>query len=252
MFLIPQSWYSIKKLKNRGRGAFANREIPPGTIIGDYLGTIIKSGSNDENRKGLYDMAGGKKYDILAHPKENGIHLINHSCANNCDAYPYRGHILYVALRKIFKGEEFTVNYSLESPDPKDVPCRLHLCYCGSQFCTGSMHGNKADFEKWFKNWDKLVKKNFGQFYRKIPGKYGDELKPYPNYPDAIKIDNPNIYPNLFGSEYQPAAIFKNTNLPQITELRKYIRETGRRLAFPKLHLIIYGICDGMIIAERK
>ena len=42
MFLIPNSWYAIKTIKKKGRGVFATRTIDPGTVIGDYLGTITK------------------------------------------------------------------------------------------------------------------------------------------------------------------------------------------------------------------
>src|SRR5271156_946613 len=114
MFLIPSSWYRVKQLKRRGRGVFVLHDIEPGTVIGDYLGKIVKPYSNNEKKHGLYDMQCGLYYDVVADPKKVGVHFINHSCANNVEMYPYHGgHVLFVAIRKIFKGEELGINYGL-------------------------------------------------------------------------------------------------------------------------------------------
>src|SRR5579862_3875481 len=177
MFVIPDDWYAIKMLKKKGRGVFASRDIAPGTVIGDYLGTLMPRDASDERSNGLYDMAGGLNYEILADPKKKGVHLINHSCANNCEAYPYQGHILYIALRKIFRGEELAVNYSLYAPE-ENTPCSAHACHCGSKFCRGTMHEDWQQFDAW----DALLRKQFGVWYRKVPGKYGSELPPLSKY----------------------------------------------------------------------
>jgi hypothetical protein len=252
MFLIPKSDYKIRTLKKTGRGAFAARDIAAGTIIGDYLGTIIKSDSNDENKTGLYDMRGGLTYDIFADPKKDGIHLINHSCANNCDMYPYKGHILYFAVRKIFKGEEITVNYGLGEADEKDIVCKQHACHCGSKICTGSMHESNDNYEDWNDGWEKLLKREFGRWYTKTPGKYGTQLPRLAKYPAKIIIDEKSPYEyNMFGAEGKSPAIYNDSAVPSLNELRKRIRETGRRPSFPKLHVALYGIRDGILIGER-
>src|SRR3990170_2989014 len=41
MFLIPESYWEIKKTKNKGRGAFARKPIEQGTLIGDYVGKLV-------------------------------------------------------------------------------------------------------------------------------------------------------------------------------------------------------------------
>jgi hypothetical protein len=246
MFLIPDAWYAVKKTKEKGRSVFAAHDIEAGTIIGDYLGTIIPLDGSDENKNGLYDMAGGLHYDILANPKKNGIHLINHSCANNCNIYPYNGHMFYFALRKIFKGEEITVDYGLFSPDDTTIACNLHACSCGSEICTGTMHTTRKDFRLW----DKFLKKQFGEWYKKIPGKYGDQLKPFKKYPGTIK-DYPALYDNIFGAEARSAEKYGDKILPALPELRKRIRTTGRQLSFSKLKITVYGIRDGMVLVKR-
>ena len=251
MFLLPKSSYTVRTLKKTGRGVFATRDIKAGTVIGDYIGTIIKSDSNDENKNGLYDMRGGLKYDILANPKKDGIHLINHSCANNCDAYPYRGHVLYVALRKIYKGEEITVNYGLGGADEDDIVCKKHACHCGSRICSGTMHEDEAQYNPWYEAWEKLIKQQFGRWYRSVPGKYGSELPALSSYPSYIKTDDPKIYPSILGSEKKSPLICRDTALPSLIELRKRIRKSGRRLSFPRLHFVLYGIKNNLLLAEK-
>src|SRR5579872_260473 len=120
MFLIPASSYRIKKLGKKGRGVFANCDIPANQVIGVYAGIIMRPKDEDEQKNGLYTMLGGERFDVLANPKDIGVHLVNHSCANNCDIYPYRGYMLYVATRKIFEGEEISVNYMLGKADASE------------------------------------------------------------------------------------------------------------------------------------
>lgn len=249
MFLIPTSWYRIKTKPQKGRGVFAAHDIPAGTVIGDYLGIIIKPDSNDEKTDGLYDMSGGRKYDIAADPKRTGVHLVNHSCANNCDMYPYQGHMLMFALRKIFSGEELSLSYWLYAPYEKETTCNMHACYCGSAICTGSMHHAAYNFDAW----EKLIKREFGPSYNKIPGRYGDELAPLKTYPSTISFSKQRAYAfNLYGAENKSPEKCNNGRLPSLTQLKNQIRETGRQLSFSKLRLTVYGIRDDMLIARNQ
>ncbi len=251
MFIIPRAWYEIKTLKSKGRGIFATHDIAPGVTIGDYIGTIIRPKDENEKRDGLYTMSGCERYDMLANPKKEGIHFINHSCAANCGIYPYRGHMLYVATRYIFKGEEITVNYMLGKADKseKGITCELHACHCGSRICTGSMHEDETDYE----SWDALMKRESGSWQKRIPGKYGTQLSLLEKYPASIELDAIKEYQyNAFGSEKKSPIIYKSTALPSLAELRKQIRKTGRQAAFQKLHFTIYGIRNGFLLAETK
>jgi len=245
MFLIPRDWYVVKNVKKKGRGVFATRDIEAGTVIGDYIGTIMDPNDENESKNGLYTMGVGDKYDILGDPKIEGVHYINHSCSNNCDAYPYQGHILFFALRKIFKGEELSINYWLYAPDENETTCNMHACYCGSTICTGTMHSACITAPAW----EKLVKKQFGSYYQKIPGKYGDQLAPLKKYPRAIKTKS-TLY-DIFGSEIKSAQKYTDKVLPTMIELRKRIRETGKQLYFPNLKMTVYGIRDGILLVKR-
>jgi hypothetical protein len=250
MFIIPKDWYVVKKTKKMGRGVIATHDIPPGTVIGDYLGKIMREKDENEARDGLYTMIGGARYDILARPKDHGIHLINHSCIPNCAIYPYKGRMLYVATRYIFAGEEITVTYMLgrAAEDEKGLPCELHACHCGSRVCTGSMHDNEFDYEKWHA----LRERSFGSHYNKLPGNYGTQLLPLDTYPASVNIAAMPYRYNVFGSEIKSTGKYNEASLPALAILRKRIQETGRRLSFPKMHFTIYGIRDQMLLAEPK
>ena len=58
MFLIKDDFWQIKKTKERGYGVFARKEIKAGTIIGDYLGKVIKTAQYDLGKD-----KNGPKYD---------------------------------------------------------------------------------------------------------------------------------------------------------------------------------------------
>jgi uncharacterized protein len=244
MFLISSSDYAIRKTKKKGRAVFAKHDITMGTVIGDYTGTIVRPEDENEGKDGLYTMEGGKRYDIIAYPNGNGLHCVNHSCASNAGIYPYRGHQLFIALRKIFAGEEITINYTLGKADSDEtITCEEHACHCGSKFCTASMH----DAEETFVAWEKFLKKQFGSDYNKLPGKYGTQLQPLDHYPAFIENDYPKMY-DIFGSEKKSAMQYNDTILPTMTELRKRIRKTGKNAAFPKLRMIVEGVKNGFLL----
>jgi uncharacterized protein len=250
MFLIPQDWYVIKKTQRMGRGVFAKHDIPPGSVIGDYLGKIMRKEDENELRDGLYTMIGNDRYDILGDPKIKGIHLINHSCSPNCGIYPYKGRMLYIATRKIFSGEEITVTYMLGRADideERKIPCPLHACHCGSKVCIGTMHDSEFDYEKWHK----LRERSFGSYFKKLPGKYGTQLLSLKQYPTLINLDSIKFDFNIFGTEKKPSLKCNDKIIPPLHDLKTKIRETGRQLHFSRLPFILYGIRDNMLIGER-
>ena len=58
----------------------------------------------------------------------------NHSCDPNLESRILKGHILYVSIRPIRKGEELTVDY-LFGPDEEKVACK-----CGAKRCRGTIN----------------------------------------------------------------------------------------------------------------
>jgi SET domain-containing protein len=64
----------------------------------------------------------------------SGAEYINHSCDPNIKTVIVRGHILYMSLRPIRKGEELTVDYHF-AKDIEDIPCS-----CGTVKCRGTIN----------------------------------------------------------------------------------------------------------------
>jgi hypothetical protein len=241
MFFIPDSleikqtdW--AKKHKNdHGRGVFATQDIDGGTIIGDYLGTITKTEDEDEDKYGTYYLWYNDTSSVYADPQKPGVHIINHSCMPNCSMYFYKDRTLFFAVRKIFKGEELTVSYEMGAPDEGCDPC-IHGCYCNTPLCKGTWH-----------NAEKEEDESYVDEYEDGNAKPGTELQLLSSYPKSIKDDSAYL---IFGSLEHSPAEYEDMTLPAETEIRKRIRETGRRLLFTKLHAEVWGVEDGLIILK--
>ncbi len=244
MILFPQDFWEIKTTKNKGQGIFAKKDIPAGVVIGDYIGKVIRTATENtiEGDEGLYlmyyhDYASIYPVDI----KKPGVHLINHSCVPNAWMYIYHGHTLFFTLRKIFKGEELTISYLLSPKDEFCNPCR-HKCLCGEKICTGTMHLTQERFEKWRQFSDKQAK-----LTKKHRITYGKVLKNFESYPENIP-DSP-IY-TLSGFRGKTSMVIKSNKLHSASELRSVIREKGRTIEFPKLKLRVLKVEDGKIFSE--
>ena len=182
MFLIKDDYWEIRKTKEKGNGIFVKKEIFKGTVIGDYLGKVIKTSEYnlEKDKDGLYLMYYSDRFCIYPDLSKPGIHLFNHSCTPNCWIYIYHGHTLFFALRNIKIGEELTISYLLP---PKDITCNPcpHDCKCGSKRCTGTMHLTKRKFKRWqeFQNKEKVKTKR-----AKVVS--GENLKKLNMYPKSI------------------------------------------------------------------
>lgn len=187
MFLLPSDFWQVDQTKKKGRGVFARKEIAPGAVIGDYLGTIIHP-DDDDDSKGIYGMHAHDDFVIMPDVSSIDIHCINHSCMPNCGIYPFKNHILYIAIRKIFPGEELTVSYvvSPELTGPQ-YPCR-----CEMPLCRGSMVVSE---EKAHTFWEVFVKEGMGEYFNKIDVPYGAIFPRLSSYPDSVSV--PPIYDTL-------------------------------------------------------
>lgn len=152
MFLIPKSYYQVKKTKNKGRGVFAKKEIKIKTIIGEYTGSKVRIAEYDleKDKEGLYLMFLNDTYAIYPDLSKVDIHLINHSCTPNCWIVNHNNHIYFFAIRGIKISEELTISYLLPPNNGTCKPC-THICKCGSKNCTGTMHLSEEKFKKWQK-----------------------------------------------------------------------------------------------------
>lgn len=188
MFLLKDNSWEIRKTKEKGLGVFSKKEIAAGTVIGDYLGKVIRIADYDldNDKKGLFSMY--FRDDALIYPDltKPDIHLLNHSCKSNCWIYIYCGHTLFFTLRKIKLGEELTISYLL-SPDDGTCKSCTHICKCGSKSCSGTMHLSKDKYERWQKFQNKERKKT--KIAKFVFGKNLPKLSFYPK-----KIPNIPIY----------------------------------------------------------
>lgn len=184
MFLIKKSFWEAKETKGKGQGIFAKKGINEGTVIGDYLGKVIKIEEYDleEDQKGLYLMYLTDQAAIYPDLTVPGIHLLNHACEPNCWMYFYKGHTLFFAIRNINPGEELTISYLL-SPKGNCDPC-LHDCKCGSKKCSGTMHLTEEKYELWQKfQVDQKVKEN------KLKLVFNEDLPRLKSYPKFLPIN---------------------------------------------------------------
>ncbi len=184
MFLIPNEFWEIKTTKEKGLGVFTCQEIQKGTIIGDYLGKVIKTIEYDfkKDTKNLYLMYFSDTASIYPNLTKSGIHLINHSCSPNCFIYTYRGHTLFFAFKKIKKGEELTISYLL-SPKGKCNPC-WHICKCRNKNCIKTMHLPEDKYQRWQEFQKKQEKRT-----KKSRIIYGHDLPKLKSYPAILPSD---------------------------------------------------------------
>lgn len=179
MFLIKKNSWQVKKTKSKGFGVFVKKKIEKGTVIGDYLGKVIKTEEYDleKDKDGLYLMFLNDEATIYPDLKKPGIHLINHSCCPNCWIYTYLGHTLFFALRDIKVGEELTISYLLAPKSKNEKPC-IHICKCNNKGCTSTMHLSERKYRLWQKFQNEVNKKNKTAKY--TFGKTLPKLKKYP------------------------------------------------------------------------
>ncbi|MFA6171162.1 MAG: SET domain-containing protein [Patescibacteria group bacterium] len=241
MFILPNSYFKIKTAKNKGRGVFTLKEIEPGAVIGDYLGRVVSDEESDifEDKHGFYAMDFTNGLCIIPDLSSPGVHLINNSCSPNCDAIPYKEHVIYYALRRIFRGEELTISYFLDPLDKEDE--QVYPCYCGSPLCHGTMYVSKERAEKRDSFLDK-----FHSNRNEMKIGQGEDLLPLKKYPKQVR-DYMEF--DIFGCWRKKPYLCSDKVLPGKKELRKRIRESGRCLDFKNLNIRIYGIMNGLIIS---
>lgn len=221
----------------KGRGVIARKKISPGTIIGDYLGIIIPIDKDDESH-GLYSMWYGTKALIFPDRHTPGIHFMNYSCMPNCGMYPYKDHMLFASIRTIFPGEELTVCYYL-LPEKSDT--EVHICSCGTPLCRGTMYVSQSKFDAF----ERVEKKMRGDYFYHQTTPIGKQLLPFPDYPKDI-ADVP-IH-DLCGSLTEKSLEFSDKTLPSPSQMRAYIRESGKRITFTNFGFTVIGVVDSQYI----
>ena len=241
MFLISSEKYEIRSTSDKGRGVFITEVLPPGIIIGDYIGTVMTSADADR-LEGVYGMWRNEHETIWADKDAPGIHLVNHSCVPNCGFFPYNGHVLMTSLRKVFPGEELTASYMVDPLVDNEQDDYLP-CFCGSKLCRGTMR-TTADLSEKFTNFMQTEQDKNPQ---KLCTRFGETLPLLPDYPASI--EDHDIF-DLYGKEDGTPAQFDDSSMPDAGVLRQRIRQTGVTLAFPQMHLEVLGVAQGILVAR--
>lgn len=139
--------FAVRNSKIHGRGVFATRKIPAGTLLIEYEGERISSKEADrrQNEKEdnsthtfFFSLESGRIID--GGSSGNDARWINHSCEPNCEAREEKRKIFIYSLRDIPRGEELNYDYGLHL-DERHTPKlkRSYACLCGAATCRGTM-----------------------------------------------------------------------------------------------------------------
>jgi SET domain-containing protein len=131
----------IRKSKIHRYGVYAAQRIPGNRKVIEYTGEKISNAEADRRHEGggytyLFEL--GSRHTIDGAVGGSGAEIINHSCEPNLITRVMKGHILYMSLRPIKRGEELTVDYNFDDNGDK-TPCR-----CGSKKCRGRMERDQS------------------------------------------------------------------------------------------------------------
>ncbi len=112
-------------------GVYADQRIPANRKVMEYRGEKI--GPREAKRRGLtpYLFVLDDHWTLDGGVGGSGAELVNHSCQPNLVSRIMKGHIIYMSLRGIRKGEELTVDYNYDDTD-ETMQCR-----CGQENCRG-------------------------------------------------------------------------------------------------------------------
>ncbi|KAL7071143.1 hypothetical protein ACQ4LE_009352 [Meloidogyne hapla] len=130
-YVNPEKKWGLRTLNN----------VKKGSILFEYGGILSedKDGIEDDDYIYLFDYK-NKKYIINAHKKGNMARFANHSCAANCYTHVSEiddtnvPHLVIIAARDIYPGEEITLNYGRYWWAVKMINSKL-ICSCDSSRC---------------------------------------------------------------------------------------------------------------------
>lgn len=118
-------------------GVYATEPIPAGRKVLEYTGEKInrrETKRRAESSQFIYLFTLDPYWTIDGSVGGSGAQYINHSCEPNLIARIIRGHILYMSLRNIKRGEELTVDYHFDKKVEKV------MCKCGAAKCRGTIN----------------------------------------------------------------------------------------------------------------
>ncbi|HTH93551.1 MAG TPA: SET domain-containing protein [Candidatus Paceibacterota bacterium] len=119
----------IKKGLN-GLGLFTTVPMKKGDCIIEYVGDILKTGQEANERGGQYLFEVSSKKTIDGYSRSNTARYINHSCRPNCEVDIIKGRVFIYAKRGVKEGEELCYDYGKEFWNEYIKPkgCRCVKC----------------------------------------------------------------------------------------------------------------------------
>lgn len=125
----------IRKSKIHRYGLYALENIPANRKIIEYTGERCNRRETKRRGEGTYTYLYtlDSYWTIDGAVGGSGAEIANHCCEPNMVGRIMKGHIIYMSLRKIKKGEELTIDYNFD----KDTG--YNKCYCGAKNCRGSL-----------------------------------------------------------------------------------------------------------------
>ncbi len=119
-------------------GVYAAEPIPAKRKVIEYTGEKISRKETkrraEDNSELIYLFTLDSYWTIDGAVGGSGAQYINHSCNPNLVARIVKGHIIYVTLRPIKRGEELTVDYHF------DKKVERVECKCGAENCRGTIN----------------------------------------------------------------------------------------------------------------
>ena len=118
-------------------GVYATEPIPSHRKVIEYTGEKIsrrETKRRAESTDLIYLFTLDPYWTIDGSVGGSGAEYINHSCDPNLVARIVKGHIIYVTLRAVKRGEELTVDYHF------DKKVERISCKCGALNCRGTIN----------------------------------------------------------------------------------------------------------------
>ncbi|MGD0697385.1 MAG: SET domain-containing protein-lysine N-methyltransferase [Terriglobia bacterium] len=115
-------------------GVYPDEAIPANRKVIEYVGEKIGLREAERRRHTPFLFVLDDHWMIDGGVGGSGAEFINHSCAPNLVTRIMKGHILYMSLRSIKKGEELTLDYNYDDTDD------MMPCTCGAPNCRGTIN----------------------------------------------------------------------------------------------------------------
>ena len=131
--MTPQYSYPGELVVKRGingLGLFAAVPIKKADCIIEYVGDILTTDDEVNERSGQYLFEVSKKKTIDGSLRSNTARYINHSCRPNCEVEIKKGQVFVYAKRNIKQGEELCYDYGKDFWNEYIKPkgCRCQKC----------------------------------------------------------------------------------------------------------------------------